>query len=92
MQTKHLIIFALVGIVLLLGFNMVNGNRNESNRAAVVNKMPASSLSNDTASTATNINSKPLGEQPKAIIDDATAQVEQAQQAEQTHLAQVDGT
>ena len=91
MQPKHLIIFALVGIVLLLGFNIVNGSLNESNRAAVVNKTRADTLV-DTASNSTNIDSKPLGEQPKAIIDTATAQVEQAQQAEQAHLEQVDGT
>ena len=36
MQMKHLIIFALVGMVALLGFNLINGNQREKDREAVI--------------------------------------------------------
>ncbi|WP_182405693.1 hypothetical protein [Psychrobacter sp. GP33] len=39
----------------------------------------------------TDINSKPLAEQPKAIIGKATTQIEKAQQVEKDRLAQMDG-
>ena len=35
MQIKHLIIFALAGIVVLLGFNMINGSQREKNREVI---------------------------------------------------------
>jgi nitrate/TMAO reductase-like tetraheme cytochrome c subunit len=92
MQVKHLIIFAVAGMVILLGFNMFNSSRHENNRAAMVsNDTPAPS--NDNSVTATDedaIVNKPLGEQPKAIMDKATTQIDQAQQADAERLAQMD--
>ncbi|MDN3453218.1 MULTISPECIES: hypothetical protein [unclassified Psychrobacter] len=97
MEMKHVIIFAVIGIVALLGFNMINGNNREEKRAALVSSA-ASEPSNvsvgipDThneASSSTEVTSQPLGEQPKAIVDNATSKIDQAQQAEQDRLEQV---
>ncbi|ALF59673.1 hypothetical protein [Psychrobacter urativorans] len=97
MQLKHLIIFALVAMALLLGFNVINGNRHENNRAATENTETIADTTNTIASTAAdsddgnnNITSKPLGEQPKAIMDKATTQIDSAQQADNARLAQMD--
>ena len=35
MQMKHLIIFALAGMVILLGFNMISGSQREKNREVI---------------------------------------------------------
>ena len=103
MQRKHLIAFTLATIILLLGFNMMNGNRHEKNRAAqVASETPVATEtavdpnSADVDSTEANVNRsatiavQPLGKQPKAIIDNVTADIEQAQQVEQQQLEQVD--
>ena len=97
MQMKHLIILALIGIVILLGFNIINGNRHEKNRAvALGNATPihttAMAMPNDKLSNSANIASQPLGKQPKAIMDNATSQINQAQQVEQERLDQVINT
>ena len=92
MQMKHLIIFALAGIVLLIGFNMFNSNRHESRIAAATSTTtsPATAISSeDTVNTNTDIASQPLGQQPKAILDNATAQIEQAEQVNQERLEQM---
>lgn len=105
MQIKHLIIFALAGMVLLLGFNMINGSRHENRQAvALNNEIPADSIINSPADSANStnlsnttsgsidINSKPLGEQPKAILDKATIEIDQAQQEDKARLQQMDST
>ncbi|WP_440464471.1 hypothetical protein [Psychrobacter sp. ASPA161_6] len=95
MQMKHLIIFALAGIVLLIGFNMFNSNRHESRIAAATSSTttttsPATAISSeDTVNTNTDIASQPLGQQPKAILDNATAQIEQAEQVNQERVEQM---
>ena len=92
MQKKHLIIFALAGIVLLIGFNMFNSNRHESRIAAATSSTtsPATAISSeDTVNTNTDIASQPLGKQPKAILDNATAQIEQAEQVNQERVEQM---
>lgn len=96
MQIKHLIIFAVIGIVALLGFNVVNGNSHEKNRAGATNNATSESATgtavSDTdqaTSGSESIASKPLGNQPKAILDDATSKINQAQQTDQAQLAQV---
>ena len=94
MQMKHLIIFALAGIVLLIGFNMFNSNRHESRIAAATSSTttsPDTTSSEDTVNTNTNadIASQPLGKQPKAILDNATAQIEQAEQVNQERVEQM---
>lgn len=99
MQLKPLIIVIVVAMVLLLGFNVINGNRHENNRAEMTNAATAvdtqaSSTANgadmNSASSTTDITSKPLGEQPKAIMDKATTQIDDAQQADNARLAQLD--
>ena len=97
MQAKHLIIAALAGLVILLGFNMINSSRHEKARAAMIENA-ASEVAASTDNTATSdsdnnddsIASKPLGEQPKAILDDATTKIDQAQAAEAARLAKMD--
>lgn len=97
MQMKHLIIFALVGMVALLGFNLINGNQREKDRESITtsssteqasNGVTESDSNNDEKNSSVDITSKPLGKQPKAILDSATTQIEQAQQADQQRLDQ----
>ncbi len=97
MQMKHLIIFALVGMVALLGFNLINGSQREKDRESIATSssteqastgVTESDSNNDEKNSSVDITSKPLGEQPKAILDSATTQIEQAQQADQQRLDQ----
>ena len=89
MQMKHLIIFALVGMVVLLGFNLISGHQRDKHREILVNNNSAESATATDANTDENIASQPLGQQPKAILDDATTQIKQAQRAEQQRVTQV---
>ena len=94
MQIKHLIIFSLVGISTLLSFNILNDNQRDKDRemalsSATSEQKTAGTLVSDT-SNSNNIANKPLGEQPKAILDDATTKIDQAQQTDQARLAQMD--
>ena len=93
MQIKHLIIFALAGIVILLGFNMISGSQREKNREALA----ASSETENTDivitdSKTSDIVSQPLGQQPKAILDKASTQIEQAEQVSQQRREQIANT
>ena len=96
MQRKHLIAFTLATIFMLLGFNMINNYFHEKDRAALLDKDVAavteisSSVANDTTDGSVDIASQPLGKQPKAIIDNTTSQIEQAQNVEQQRLEQMD--
>ena len=100
MQMKHLIIFALVGIALLLGFNIINGNRHENNRAVTVSAdaladtdiVNLNTTDANIASGSNDINHQPLAEQPRAIMDKATTQIDSAQQIEKERLAQMEST
>lgn len=96
MQMKHLIIFALAGIVILIGFNMFNSSRHESRIAATTSSSttpipPATAISSEgnPVNTTTDIASQPLGKQPKAILDNATAKIEQAEQVNQDRVEQM---
>ncbi|GAB2630989.1 hypothetical protein [Psychrobacter pocilloporae] len=95
MEMKHLIIFAVIGIIALLGFNIINGNSHEKNRevavSSTVSEQPTAAISDADSSknSSANIASKPLSQQPKAIIDDATNKIDQAQQSEQDRLEQM---
>lgn len=97
MQMKHLIIFALVGMVVLLGFNLINGSQHEKNREIAVNGVTSEQPITSTAvsdidyvaSGSVDIASQPLGKQPKAILDDATSKITQAQQTDQARLSQM---
>lgn len=93
MQIKHLIIFAIAGIVILLGFNMINGSQREKNREAVTASNEVEQTDIDAAeNNNTDIASQPLGQQPKAIIDKATTQIEQAEQVSQQRAEQISDT
>ncbi len=101
MQAKHLIVFALVGIALLIGFNVISGNQHERNRHVIASNTlvvdetdvvddkatAPNTMSSTTSSTA--ITSQPLGQQPKAIIDNVTTDIAVAQQSEQQRLTQM---
>lgn len=94
MQIKHLIIFSLVGIMALLAFNIINDYQRDKDREMALSsttseQKTAHTLVSDT-SNSNNIANKPLGEQPKAILDDATTKIDQAQQTDQARLAQMD--
>ena len=87
MEMKHLIIFAVVGMVALLGFNIMNGNQRDKNANAITDSNQPEMVdanNNDTS----DIASQPLGQQPKAILDNATAKIDQAQQADAARLEQ----
>ena len=103
MQMKHLIIFALAGMVILLGFNMISGSQREKNREVIAASNEVEKTGTDTVESndanASNVNpttsdiaSKPLGEQPKAILDKATTQIEQAEQVSQQRVEQMADT
>ncbi|TXD96714.1 hypothetical protein ES754_06610 [Psychrobacter frigidicola] len=99
MQAKYLIVIALISMAMLLGFNMVNSNHHEQNRVAMVDsgtkEDPAQDSNNVMNEVDINVNEstmitdKPLGEQPKAILDKASVQIDDAQQAEEERLAQM---
>ena len=102
MQMKHLIIFALAGMVILLGFNMISGSQREKNREVIaasneVEKTATNAAESNDANASTvnpttntsDIASKPLGQQPKAILDKATTQIEQAEQVNQQRVEQI---
>ena len=88
MEMKHLIIFAVVGMVALLGFNMLNGNQRDKNREAITASSEPELVNSDNNSNTSDIASQPLGQQPKAILDNATAKIDQAQQADTARLEQ----
>lgn len=92
MQRKHLIAFTLATIALLLGFNMINGNTHEKNRAALVDNETPVAAELNTASDSNNndVAAQPLVEQPKAIMDNVNTQIDEAQQIESERLEQMD--
>ena len=89
MQKKHLIAFTLATIFILLGFNMINNYFHEKKRAEL-----ASSDTPVVTESGNKINNsvveQPLGKQPKAIIDNVTTQIDQAQRVEADNLKQID--
>ncbi len=93
MQIKHLIIFALAGIVILAGFNMISGSQREKNREALAaSSAPENTDIVITDSKTSDIASQPLGQQPKAILDKASTQIEQAEQVSQQRSEQIANT
>ncbi len=96
MQAKNLVIIALIGIVMLLAFNVINGNLHENNRQAIASgNASAQSTTIDSDSSlnhSSDVAGKSLGEQPKAIIDKATTQIISAQQADSARLEKMDST
>ena len=89
MEMKHVIIFAIIGIVALLGFNIINGNSREQNRGIATSSVAAEQSDSTVATSDTDITSQPLSQQPKAILDSATSKIDQAQQAEQDRVEQL---
>lgn len=92
MQRKHLIAFTLATILLLLGFNMINVNKHEKNKTAQVASqtavVPESNTEFDANGAEANSNNpnssaaiaaQPLAEHPTAVINNVSADSEQAQ-------------
>lgn len=78
----------------LLAFNIINDYQRDKDSemalsSATSEQKTAGTLVSDT-SNSNNIANKPLGEQPEAILDDATAKIDQAQQTDQARLVQMD--
>ena len=103
MQLKHLIIFAVIGFVALLSFNVINGNRHETKRALAASPdiSVALAASADNTNLSTNrldtnnannnaVTNPPLAEQPKAMMNKATTQIDDAELADEARLAQLD--
>lgn len=94
MQIKHLIIFFLIGITALLAFNILNNYQHEKDREMALSSATSEQKTADTlvseASPSDSLANKPLGEQPKAILDDATAKIAQVQDTDQARLAKMD--
>ena len=80
MQPKHIIIAAIVGIVALAIFNVLNSH---SRTEATPTSIEASS-DTDTSSAPS------LGEQPKAILDNVNNSIDAAEAQEADKLKQVD--
>ncbi len=89
MQRKHLIALTLATVFMLLGFNMINNYFHEKSRAALTSSDTRIVTASDNKK-ANSIAEQPLGKQPKAIIDNATTQIDAAQDVEQQRLDQMD--
>lgn len=83
MQAKHLIIIAIVGILALLGFNLLINARTEkaieANEATPVASTPTPTTNNDS-----------VGNIPKATLDKANSQINQANQATADKMKEAD--
>lgn len=82
MQAKHLIIMAIVGILALLGFNLLNSSRTE--RAIEANE------ANTVASTPAPTNNGTIGNIPKATLDKANNQINQANAETASKVAELE--
>ncbi len=91
MQRKHLIAFTLATIFMLLGFNVINNYFHEKDRAALLDSETAGVAENDNDNKMNNIIvEQPLGKQPKAILDNVSADIDAAQQVESDRIEQID--
>ena len=94
MQAKTMIIIALVLMGALVIFNVVISN-NTPEPASV--ETTTSDVSNSNANINTNstnsddnIADKPLGQQPKSILDKANNEIDKAQQLENEKMAEIE--
>ena len=91
MQRKHLIAFTLATIFMLLGFNIINNYFHEKDRATLLDSDTAEIPENDNDNEMSNsIAEQPLGKQPKAILDNVSADIDAAQQLESDRIEQID--
>ncbi|GAA0324732.1 hypothetical protein [Psychrobacter aestuarii] len=93
MQPKHIIIVAVIGIVALVVFNMLNSHSRPDVALiqADISSAPATDSSNTSASTTETATAPSLGEQPKAILDNVHSSLDAAEAKEADKLTQVDG-
>lgn len=84
MQAKHLIIIAIMGILGLAIFNFMIGSRTKQTVESNTPETPAAT------STPNNSNSNTVGDIPKATLDKATNQINQANADTADKMAQAE--
>ena len=89
MNAKTMIIIAVVAGVALVIFNIAISYNDPDPVSAEIASTEATNIAN-TANTNDDIANKPLGQQPKAILDKANNEIEQAQQLESDKMAQLE--
>ncbi|WP_199508101.1 MULTISPECIES: hypothetical protein [unclassified Psychrobacter] len=93
MQPKHIIIAALVGIVALIVFNVLNSH-SRPEVAPVQVESSSEPAAQESAATVSNTETAApsLGEQPKAILDNVHNNIDAAEAKEADKMAQVEGS
>lgn len=86
MQVKHLIIVAILGILGLIAFNWMQSSHNEEQ----IQALQADTQVKASATAATPRDDVPLGQQPKATLDKANTQINQANDANADKVAQAE--
>ena len=87
MQAKHLIIIAILGIAGLVLFNLINTPAHDiaaADEGEAIGVESSPSIQNNES-----LANKPLSQQPKAIVDKATSEIERAQQVEHDNMARM---
>ncbi len=88
MQPKHIIAAALVGIVALIVFNVLNSHSRPEVAPVQVESSSGPAAQDSTTETA----APSLGEQPKAILDNVHNNIDAAKAKEADKMAQVEGS
>ena len=93
MQPKHIIIAALVGIVALIVFNVLNSHSRPEAAPVQVESSSELAAQESTATVSTTETDAPsLGGQPKAILDNVHNNIDAAKAKEADKMAQVEGS
>jgi len=93
MQPKHIIIAAIIGIVALIVFNVLNSHsRPEAAPIQAESSSEPAAQGSYTPVSTTETAARSLGEQPKAILDNVHNDIEAAEAKEADKMAQVEGS
>ena len=93
MQPKHIIIAALIGIVALIVFNVLNSHsRPEVAPVQAESSSELAAQDSPTPISTTETAAPSLGEQPKAILDNVHNNIDAAEAKEADNMAQVEGS
>lgn len=87
LSLKPIIFFALVVMLGMIAFNWMISNHSHESVEEHPNISPSQ---NQSASDSDKIADKPLGQQPKAILDKANSEIEQAEKLQNQQMAQLD--
>lgn len=88
MNAKTIIIIALVASLALVVFNVAISYNEPDPVSAEI----AATQDSNTTNTNDDIANKPLGQQPKAMLDKANNEIDKAQQLENDKMAQIENT